>query len=342
MWLFTGSHDHNHCSKLTMASKISDTEHFTTVNCTTEQSDTFHSDTTHTATRIHSITEDCTTEQSANTVTHVLEIVSAIVDIERIKEVSSQITKLGTITDHPVFNDKSKEETVAIQQLKEALQVTFVYLRSYITKCYELAGYICNEEEIVLKTIKEGNMEDFNDYLEEVLSKSKGCQNDLKTLLEYIETKEMPPVTSSSTICRVGTVVGGATAVTGAGLVLAGPYTVAIGVGALALGVAAVIYYNVNPGQESANVIKIINDFKDNLQDIKDNLQATNDQLKEVIDRYLVKYEGVEPYIMSQQINTLEAAAVKDTIARAKTIKDYCQPFMNVKSLEDFLVLLYD
>ena len=94
--------------------------------------------------------------------------------------------------------------------------------------------------------------------------------------------------------------MGGATAVTGAGLVLAGPYTVVtIGVGALALGIAAVIYYNVNPGHESTNVIKIINDLKDNLQDIKENLQATNDQLKEVIDCRLVKYEGVEPYKMS-------------------------------------------
>ena len=77
------------------------------------------------------------------------------------------------------------------------------------------------------------------------------------------------------------------------------------------MGVAAVIYYNVNPDQKSAIVMKIINDLKDNLQYIKDNLQATNDHLKEAIDRYLVKYEGVEPYIMSQQIKTLEADVVK-------------------------------
>ena len=60
--------------------------------------------------------------------------------------------------------------------------------------------------------------------------------------------------------------MGVLTAITGAGLVLAGSYTiVTIGVGALALGVAAMIYYKVNPGQESVNVIKIVNDLKDNL-----------------------------------------------------------------------------
>ena len=316
-----------------------DTEHFATKNSTTEQSDTFHSDASHTATRKHSITEDFATEQFATSVTRVLRVVSAIVDIKRIIDASSQITKLGTIMDHPVFNDKSKEEPVAIQQLKEALQVTVVHLCSYITKYYELADYICDEEENVLKTVEEGNMEDFKDFVEEVLSKSKGCQDDLNRLLEDLETKETPPVTSSSTNSHVGTVVGGVTAVTGTGSVLAGSYTVVtstIGVGARALGVVAGIFYNINPGQESANVIKIINDLKDNFQDIKDNLQATNDQLKKAIDCHLVKYETD---ITSEQINTLEEN-LKSTFTQAKRIKEYCQPFLNVKSLDDFMILL--
>ena len=55
--------------------------------------------------------------------------------------------------------------------------------------------------------------------------------------------------------------------------------------------IAAVICYNVNPGQESVNVIKIVNDLKDNFQDIKGSLQVTNDHLKEAIDCHLVNYE---------------------------------------------------
>ena len=38
--------------------------------------------------------------------------------------------------------------------------------------------------------IKEGNVEEFKDYLEEILSKSKGCHKDLQTLLEFIEREE--------------------------------------------------------------------------------------------------------------------------------------------------------
>ena len=85
--------------------------------------------------------------------------------------------------DHPLYK-KSNKEKVTIQQLKETLYITFVRLCSYITKCYELADYVFDEKENVFKTVKKGNVKNFKDYVDEVLSKSKGCHIDLTTLIE--------------------------------------------------------------------------------------------------------------------------------------------------------------
>ena len=86
----------------------------------------------------------------------------------------------------------STELSKLLSDLKEkpSMSTAFVHARSYITKCHELADYICDEEQYTIKAIEEGNVEEFKDYLEEVLSKSKGCHKDLQTLLEFIEREE--------------------------------------------------------------------------------------------------------------------------------------------------------
>ena len=43
--------------------------------------------------------------------------------------------------------------------------------------------YICDEEQYTIKSIEEGNVEEFKDYLEEVLPKSKECHKDLQRVV---------------------------------------------------------------------------------------------------------------------------------------------------------------
>ena len=54
-----------------------------------------------------------------------------------------------------IYEAKSKDEDVAaaIIQVNEAVDDAFVHPCSYIIKCYEVADYICNEEENVVKAI---------------------------------------------------------------------------------------------------------------------------------------------------------------------------------------------
>ena len=66
----------------------------------------------------------------------------------------------------------------------------------YIIKCHELADYVCEEERYTMKAVEEGNVEEFKNFFEEVLSKSTCCQKDLRTLIEYIETEEKPLLTN--------------------------------------------------------------------------------------------------------------------------------------------------
>ena len=99
-------------------------------------------------------------------------------------------TLVNTVTE--TIPAMSTELSKLLSDLKEkpSMSTAFVHARSYITKCHELADYVCDEEQYTIKAIEEENVEEFKDYLEEVLSKSKGCHKDLQTLLEFIEREE--------------------------------------------------------------------------------------------------------------------------------------------------------
>lgn len=78
-----------------------------------------------------------------------------------------------------VFEEKSANET------------TFVNARFHITKCHELADYVCDEEQYIIKAIEKRNMEEFKEYLGEILSNSKCCQKDLRKQIDFINAEQM-------------------------------------------------------------------------------------------------------------------------------------------------------
>ena len=107
-------------------------------------------------------------------------------ETEQSSSIDSCVNELDTLVNTVTETTPavSTELSKLLSDLKEkpSMSTAFVHARSYITKCHELAEYICDEEQYTIKAIEEGNLEQFRDYLEEVLFKSKGCHKDLQTL----------------------------------------------------------------------------------------------------------------------------------------------------------------
>ena len=99
------------------------------------------------------------------------------------KELLAKIHEIQQLKDKNIHD---KEVAGAVLQMKGDIETTFVHVRSYITKCHELADYICDDEQYTIKAIEEGNVEKFKEYLEEVLSKLKCQQKDLRVLIDFI------------------------------------------------------------------------------------------------------------------------------------------------------------
>ena len=87
-------------------------------------------------------------------------------------------------------NTHDREVIEAVNNARIAVDYAFVHGRSYIDKVYSLAELICKTESDAIEAVKDGNAEDFKDYLEVVLSKSSACQRDIIDLLEFISKKE--------------------------------------------------------------------------------------------------------------------------------------------------------
>ena len=112
--------------------------------------------------------------------------------IAKVAEVPKEFLKLvdvGQDSKMLIDEEKSKDEDVAtaIIQVNKAVHTACFYAHSYITKCYEVADYICDKEKSLIKAIEEGNVEEFKDFLVKVLDKSSKCQKDISTLLDFIE-----------------------------------------------------------------------------------------------------------------------------------------------------------
>ena len=104
---------------------------------------------------------------------------------------SFALAAIQEITEDITLKNTQDEEVIeAVKNAKIAVDYAFVYGRSYIDKVYSLAELICKTESNAIEAVKEGNAEDFKDYLEAVLSKSSVCQRDIIDLLEFISKKE--------------------------------------------------------------------------------------------------------------------------------------------------------
>ena len=285
--------------------------------------------------------------------------------IAKVEEVPKIFIKLvGVVQDlkKSVDEAESKDEDVAtaIIQANEAVDIAFVHARSYITRCYEVADYICDEEENVIKAIEEGNVEEFKSFLEEVLDKSKKCQKDVTILLDFIEKEKQKTIEEekkakakedeAAATDRNKTIAKG---VTGGGLALAGGGVIAAGalligpqaivtvptlLGVGLLGAAAGAIYSAVWGsslyQFYEKAIKAFEEFREVLAKIENALKKVNERLKLEIDNNLVDWKGrsgIKDFIKRSIIKKMRTVKFQ-----SEDIKEYCGPLKNAKDLEDF------
>ena len=204
---------------------------------------------------------------------------------------------------------ENKDEDVAttIIQVHEAVDTAFVHARSYITKCYEVGDYICDEVEKVVKAIEEGNVEGFKDFLEEVLAKSESCQKDITTLLDFIEkekekiieekkkakTKKDEAAASDRNKSIAKGVAGGGLVAAGGGVIAAGalligpqaivtvPTLLGVGLfGAAACTIYSAVWGSSSPYQFYGKAIKAFEDLREALAKIENALKKANEQLR--------------------------------------------------------------
>ena len=256
--------------------------------------------------------------------------------------------------------NKDEDVATAINQVHEAVDTAFVHARSYITKCYEVADYICDEVETVVKAIEEGNVKEFKDFLEEVLDKSRKCQKDITTLLHFIEeekekiieeekkakTKKDEAAANDRNKSIAKGVAGGGLVAAGSGVIAAGALlfgpqaivTVPALLGVGLFGAAAATIYSVMWGsslyQFYGKAIKAFEDLRKALPKIENALKKVNEQLKLGIKNNLSEMKrksGIKDFINRSIIKKLGTVKVQ-----SEHLKEYCGPLKDAKDLEDF------
>ena len=273
---------------------------------------------------------------------------------------------MGVIEDAKTLIDearsKDKDVATAIIQANEAVDTAFVLARCYITKCYEVADYICAEEKNVVKAIEEGNVAGFKYFLKEVLDKSKKCQKDITTLLHFIEkekekivkedkkakTKKYEAAASDRNKSIAKGVAGGGLVAAGGGVIAAGALlfgpqaivTVPALLGVGLFGAAAGTIYSAMWGsslyQFYGKAIKAFEELREALAKIENALKKVNEQLKLGIDNNL--------YDMKEKTDKLDKDFIKRSIIKkmgtvkvqSEHLKEYCGPLKDAKDLEDF------
>ena len=219
---------------------------------------------------------------------------------------------------------KSKDEDVATAIIKanEALDTAFGQARSFMAKCYDFAEYISHEEENVVKAIEEGNVNEFKDFLADVLDKSGQYQKDIMTLLDVI-AKEKQRIIEESLKAKEkkegGTAKDGG--IFGAIRSTAGTIASAI------WGSSLHQYYE--------KAITAFEESREALVKIEIALMKVNEQLKLGVDNNL---SG-----MKEKTNKLDRPVIKRSIikimetvkAQSEHLKEYCRPLKDAKDLED-------
>ena len=271
------------------------------------------------------------------TTNHSPAIDSCVYALETHLRAVSEMTKNGLL---------ELSKLIPILEQKPALSTAFVHARSYITKCHELADYICDEEQYTIKAIEEGNVEEFKDYLEEILSKSKGCYKDLQTLLEFIEREErrINDVEEHRAAKNpnwknivIGVVVGTITGLAGGKVVRLTSNrevsVVSVGICGAILGiVVAVLINRYQKKQEGIN---------EKLQNMRLHIYHIEGRFVEVNTRF--KSSTVD-YLVGKQIQGSSrpngTQVTRKVIPEARKLKDYCQQLKDAATLEDFIMIL--
>ena len=203
----------------------------------------------------HSLVPDTPTDAALQELCDSFEKAKAVPN--EFKELLAKIHEIPQLKDEDIHDE---EVAGAVLQVKATIDTTFVHARSYVTKCHELADYICDEEQYTIKAIEEGNVEEFKDFLEEVLSKSKCCQKDLCTLIDFINAEKESISERQSMIeekkdkahnkctdALITSAVAGTGALIGAVTTASGVTAIAGGVGYLPVLVGGVIVTMVTP-----------------------------------------------------------------------------------------------
>ena len=220
---------------------------------------------------------------------------------------------------------KSKDEDVAtaIIQVHEAVDTGFVHARSYITKCYEVADYICDEEKNVVKAIEEGNVEELKDFLKKVLDKSRKCQKDITTILHFIEEEKQKIIEEEK---KAKAKNKGRTTEDGG----------IFGVIRSAAGTIASAMWGSSLYQYYEKAVKTFEESREALAKIEFALKKVNEQLKLGIDNNLSD--------MKEKTDKLDRDFIKRSIIKkmgtvkgqSQHLKEYCRPLKDTKDLEDF------
>lgn len=274
----------------------------------------------------------------------------------------ASLTALSNLLD--TITRISKEASIELG--KGTHQITAVHLRAYYGKVYFLAKYICDEEKYSIQAVEEGNAEDFQDFIGEVVDKAESCKKDLEVLIEYLETERQTTPLQQHREERkyvqpksgTYTAVFGAAMCTGCGIIVwirssnnndvtkdalvsfndretvktLAMLGLVIGLVLTTAGILVAIKDHSkklnNADNEQEHYWKNIGQMKLFFSKIKNELQTANNHLKSTI--------GVAHPHQQQSQRSL-VLDVKDVTETARGLRDYCQDFKDASSLEHFI-----
>lgn len=277
-------------------------------------------------------------------------------------EMDASLTALSNLLD--TITRISKEASIELG--KGPHQITAVHLRAYYGKVYFLAKYICDEEQYSIQAVEEGNAEDFQYFIGEVVVKAESCKKDLEVLIEYLETERQTTPLQQHREERkyvqpksgTYTAVFGAAMCTGCGIIVwirsnnnndvtkdalvsfndretaktLAMLGLVIGLVLTTAGILVAIKdHSKKLDNEQEHYWENIGQMKLFFSKIKNELQTANNHLESTI--------GVaHPHQQQSQRSLVQD--IKDVTETARGLRDYCQDFKDASSLEHFISCL--
>ena len=236
-----------------------------------------------------------------------------------------KLVGVGQDTKTLIDEAKSKDEDVAIAiiQINKAVDIAFVHARFYITKCYEVAEYICEEEKNIVKAIQEGNVKEFKDFLGEVLYMSSKCQKDICTLLEFIEKEKRKIIEEEK---KAKAKEDGKISTTKDGGIF--------GVIRSAAGTIASAMWGSSLYRFYGKAVKAFEELKEALAKIENALKIVNEQLKLGIDNNLSDVIEKTDKLDKDSIKISIIKKMGTAKVQSEHLKEYCGPLKDAKDLD--------